>query len=173
MARAIRSMEGKVFGSSRKARRHDSACSRAAPKDSSICPVSYRRSALAAAGKLARMSNALDNLKYDANGLIPAIIQDHHNGEVLMMAWMNRESLQKTVDTNLCTYWSRSRQSFWVKGETSGHMQHVKSISVDCDQDALLIKVEQIGAACHENYRSCFFRDLTDAELVVNSERLQ
>jgi len=118
------------------------------------------------------MSDALDNLKYDANGLIPAIIQDHQNGDVLMMAWMNRESLQRTVETQKCTYWSRSRQSFWVKGETSGHVQHVKSISVDCDQDALLIKVEQVGAACHENYRSCFFRDLSDGELVVNSERL-
>jgi len=118
------------------------------------------------------MSNAIDNLKYDANGLIPAIIQDHQNGDVLMMAWMNRESLQRTVETNLCTYWSRSRQSFWVKGETSGHKQFVKNISVDCDQDVLLIKVEQIGAACHENYRSCFFRDLRDGDLVVNSERL-
>ncbi len=118
------------------------------------------------------MSNVLDNLKYDANGLIPAIIQDHANGEVLMMAWMNHESLQRTVETSLCTYWSRSRKSFWVKGETSGHMQHVKSISVDCDQDVLLIKVEQVGAACHENYRSCFFRDLKDGDLAVNSERL-
>jgi len=118
------------------------------------------------------MSNALDNLKYDANGLIPAIIQDHQNGDVLMMAWMNKESLQRTVDTNLCTYWSRSRKSFWVKGETSGHLQHVRNISVDCDQDVLLIKVEQIGAACHENYRSCFFRDLKDGDLVENSKRL-
>ena len=118
------------------------------------------------------MSIALDKLKYDSNGLIPAIVQDHENGEVLMMAWMNRESLQRTVETNLCTYWSRSRQQFWIKGESSGHMQHVKSISVDCDVDALLIKVEQVGAACHENYRSCFFRDLKDGDLVVNSGRL-
>ncbi len=118
------------------------------------------------------MSNLLDDLKYDANGLIPAIIQDHQNGDVLMMAWMNRESLERTIVTNLCTYWSRSRKSFWVKGETSGHLQHVKSISVDCDQDALLIKVEQVGAACHENYRSCFFRDIQDGALEVNSERL-
>src|SRR5438552_13307924 len=83
----------------------------------------------------------LDHLKYDSNGLIPAIIQDDENGQVLMMAWMNRESLQRTVDTGKCTYWSRSRQSFWVKGETSGHVQHVKKISVDCDLDALLIRV--------------------------------
>lgn len=118
------------------------------------------------------MSTPLDDLKYDANGLIPAIIQDHANGEVLMMAWMNRESLQRTVDTGLCTYWSRSRQKFWVKGETSGHVQHVKNIAVDCDQDVLLIQVEQTGAACHENYRSCFYRDLKPEGLAVNSERI-
>lgn len=114
--------------------------------------------------------SALDFLKFDSNGLIPAIVQDAENGQVLMMAWMNRESLQRTVDTGLCTYWSRSRQSFWVKGETSGHLQHVKSISVDCDKDALLIKIDQVGAACHENYRTCFFRDLRDGDLVANSE---
>ncbi|MDR3691550.1 MAG: phosphoribosyl-AMP cyclohydrolase [Fimbriimonas sp.] len=119
------------------------------------------------------MPTFIENLKYDANGLIPAIIQDHENGEVLMMAWMNKESLLKTIETQLCTYWSRSRQKFWVKGETSGHLQHVKSISVDCDQDALLIKVEQTGAACHENYRSCFFRDVADGELVTNALRLE
>src|SRR4051812_26115679 len=117
--------------------------------------------------------SVIDELKYDSHGLIPAIIQDGQNGEVLMMAWMNRESLQRTLDTGLCTYWSRSRQSFWVKGETSGHTQHVKRISVDCDKDALLIQVEQVGAACHENYRSCFFRDVKDGSLFVNSEKLQ
>lgn len=114
----------------------------------------------------------LTGLKFDENGLIPAIVQDCKNGEVLMMAWMNAESLTRTLNTGLCTYWSRSRQKFWVKGETSGHLQHVKAISVDCDQDVLLIKIEQIGAACHENFRSCFYRDLTEAGLSVNSERL-
>ena len=118
------------------------------------------------------MSALLDGLKYNADGLIPAIIQDHTNGQVLMMAWMNHESLQRTIDTNRCTYWSRSRQSFWVKGETSGHVQHVKRISVDCDQDCLLIQVEQVGAACHENYRSCFFRDVENGELKVNAEKV-
>lgn len=116
--------------------------------------------------------SALDALKYNSDGLVPAIIQDAGNGQVLMMAWMNRDSLQRTLDTGLCTYWSRSRQKFWVKGETSGHVQRVRSISVDCDQDALLIAVEQVGAACHENYRSCFYRDLVDGELVLNSERV-
>lgn len=115
----------------------------------------------------------LDTLKYNADGLIPAIVQDCENGQVLMMAWMNRESLQRTIDTKLCTYWSRSRQKFWVKGETSGHLQHVKGIAVDCDLDALLISVEQVGAACHENYRSCFFRDLEGEQLKVNARRLE
>ena len=114
----------------------------------------------------------LDNLKFNVDGLIPAIIQDHENGQVLMMAWMNRESLQQTIETGKCTYWSRSRQSFWLKGETSGHFQHVKRVSVDCDQDCLLIQVEQVGAACHENYRSCFFRDVEGEELVVNSTQI-
>jgi phosphoribosyl-AMP cyclohydrolase len=115
----------------------------------------------------------LPDLKYDANGLIPAIIQDHENGQVLMMAWMNEESLRRTVESGKCTYWSRSRQSFWLKGETSSHFQHVKRISVDCDKDCLLIQVEQVGAACHENYRSCFYRDLADGELNENSKRIE
>lgn len=111
----------------------------------------------------------LSDLKYNSDGLIPAIVQDHATGEVLMMAWMNAEALRRTLETKRATYWSRSRQSFWVKGETSGHVQVVKSVSVDCDLDTLLLKVEQTGAACHENYRSCFFRDLNSAgELAVN-----
>lgn len=114
----------------------------------------------------------LDDLKYTSDGLIPAIIQDHQNGQVLMMAWMNRESLAKTLETGLCTYWSRSRQSFWVKGETSGHLQHVKRISIDCDKDALLIQVEQVGAACHDHYRTCFYRDFEGDALVTNSDPL-
>jgi phosphoribosyl-AMP cyclohydrolase len=118
------------------------------------------------------MNPLLDGLKFDANGLIPAIIQDAENNQVLMMAWMNKESLQKTLDTGLCTYWSRSRQKFWVKGETSGHTQHVKKISVDCDQDCLLIQVEQVGAACHDNYRSCFYRDVEGEELKINATPL-
>lgn len=98
-----------------------------------------------------------EKLKFDANGLIPAIVQDHANKRVLMMAWMNRASLQKTVETGRTHFWSRSRQKFWMKGETSGHTQTVKDIAFDCDGDTLLIQVEQIGPACHEGYRSCFF----------------
>ena len=116
--------------------------------------------------------SALDSLKFNEQGLIPAIAQDHASGEVLMMAWMDRESLERTIETGLCTYWSRSRNEYWVKGGTSGHLQHVRSISVDCDQDALLIKVIQIGAACHEGYRSCFFRELKDGELAANASKV-
>lgn len=112
--------------------------------------------------------DALDSLRYNADGLIPAVAQAADTGEVLMLAWVNREALQMTIDTGLATYWSRSRQEFWVKGLTSGHTQKVHSISVDCDGDTILYKVEQTGAACHENYRSCFFRDLKDGELVLN-----
>jgi phosphoribosyl-AMP cyclohydrolase len=104
------------------------------------------------------MDVTLQNLKYDANGLIPAIIQDHQTGEVLMMAWMNRDSLDKTIETGKTHFFSRSRNKLWLKGESSGHVQTVKSISTDCDQDVLLVKVEQVGAACHEGYRTCFFR---------------
>jgi len=119
------------------------------------------------------MSSPLDDLKYDANGLIPAIVQDHANGQVLMMAWMNREAVQKTLETGRATYWSRSRQKFWIKGETSGHIQVVRNLSVDCDQDVLLLQVEQTGAACHENFRSCFYRDLTLNGLAINSVKLE
>lgn len=99
----------------------------------------------------------IDRIKYDALGLVPAIIQDYLDGTVLMMAWMNAESLQKTLTTGETWFWSRSRQEFWHKGATSGHLQHVKSIRYDCDSDALLIAVEQIGdIACHTGERSCF-----------------
>lgn len=108
----------------------------------------------------------IETLKYDANGLVPAIIQDATTGQVLMVAYMNRESLRRTVETGLCTYWSRSRQQFWVKGETSGHLQHVKRILVDCDADAVLIQVEQVGVACHTGHRSCFYREAQGDTLV-------
>lgn len=118
------------------------------------------------------MEDILNGLKFDANGLIPAIVQDHENGQVLMMAWMNREAVQRTIETQRATFWSRSRQSFWIKGETSGHVQHVKRVSVDCDQDTLLLQVEQVGAACHENFPSCFYRDVSEDGLTVNAERV-
>jgi phosphoribosyl-AMP cyclohydrolase len=104
-----------------------------------------------------------EQLKFDKDGqdgLIPAIIQEQSTGRVLMMAWMNRASLEKTIETGKTFFWSRSRQKFWMKGESSGHTQAVKDIAFDCDGDTLLIQVEQIGAACHEGYKSCFFRSL-------------
>jgi phosphoribosyl-AMP cyclohydrolase len=100
-------------------------------------------------------------LKFDANGLIPAVVQDVENGDVLMVGYMNQEAVTRTIETQRVTFWSRSRQKFWIKGETSGFVQHVKGIYVDCDQDCLLVKVEQVGAACHEGYRSCFFRRIS------------
>jgi phosphoribosyl-AMP cyclohydrolase len=110
---------------------------------------------------LLRGMSFYDQLKFDEKtGLIPAIIQEQKTGRVLMMAWMNRASLESTVQTGKTHFWSRSRQKFWMKGESSGHTQAVKDISYDCDGDTLLIQVEQIGAACHEGYKSCFFRSV-------------
>jgi phosphoribosyl-AMP cyclohydrolase len=102
----------------------------------------------------------LEKLKFNGDGLIPAIIQEQSTGRVLMMAWMNKEAVQKTVELGKTVFWSRSRQKYWVKGETSGHFQVVKDLAFDCDGDTLLIQVEQTGAACHEGYKSCFFRSI-------------
>jgi phosphoribosyl-AMP cyclohydrolase len=108
-----------------------------------------------------------------AGGLVSAIAQDAQTGEVLMIAWMNREAFEETVRTRRAVYFSRSRNRLWRKGEESGHFQDVKSIAIDCDNDAVLLKVNQIGgAACHEGYKSCFFRELTDGELKVIAERV-
>ncbi len=114
-----------------------------------------------------------DQLKFDANGLIPAIVQERATGRVLMMAWMNRSSLEKTIATGKTYFWSRSRQKFWMKGETSGHTQQVRDIAFDCDGDVLLIQVEQIGAACHEGYQSCFYRSIQDGGKSVKTTEPQ
>jgi len=109
------------------------------------------------------------SLRYDDQGLIPAIAQDHRTGEVLMMAWMNAQSVARTLETGKVTYWSRSRQAFWVKGETSGHAQKLVDFRVDCDRDCLLVMVDQTGPACHTNRRSCFYtavRDGAEVELM-------
>jgi phosphoribosyl-AMP cyclohydrolase len=95
-------------------------------------------------------------LKRDGNGLFVAIAQQHDTGEVLMVAWMDDEALHQTLTTGRATYWSRSRQEYWVKGESSGHQQWVKSVDLDCDGDAVLVRVDQVGPACHTNERSCF-----------------
>ncbi len=108
------------------------------------------------------------SLNYDANGLIPCIAQDDATGEVLMMAWMNAASLAQTLATGRVTYWSRSRAAFWVKGETSGHLQHLVEMRIDCDRDCLLVRVRQDGPACHTNRRSCFYTALRDgAEVTI------
>ena len=104
----------------------------------------------------------IDDLKYDSNGLIPVIAQDEKTKEVLMMAYMNKESLAMTIKDKKACYWSRSRKKLWLKGETSGHFQHVKKIYYDCDMDALLILIDQVGAACHTGNRSCFYRELNE-----------
>ena len=112
----------------------------------------------------------LDAATFDANGLVAAIAQDHQTGEVLMLAYMNADTLRQTLETGVMTYWSRSRQKVWVKGETSGNVQNVHGASIDCDGDALLFQVEQVGdAACHTGHRTCFYRRADDGSLSVAS----
>jgi phosphoribosyl-AMP cyclohydrolase len=114
-----------------------------------------------------------DTLKPDAAGLIPTIIQDADTGEVLMVAHMNERSLAETVKTKRTHFWSRSRQKYWMKGESSGHVQDVQAVYTDCDGDVILVKVKQHGAACHKGYKSCFFRQLTDnGEWQIIAERV-
>ena len=105
-------------------------------------------------------------LTYDANGLIPCIAQDHSTGEVLMFAWMNAQAVAQTLQTGRVTYWSRSRQAFWVKGETSGHVQKLVDLRIDCDRDCLLALVDQTGPACHTNRRSCFYTAIREGDEV-------
>lgn len=109
----------------------------------------------------------MEELKFDEKGLIPAIIQDYKTGQVLMLAYMNQESFQKTLETNRTWFYSRSRQQLWCKGETSGHIQVVKEIKYDCDADALLVLVDQTGPACHTGNRSCFFRNVKESSEIL------
>ncbi len=102
------------------------------------------------------------SLRYDAAGLLPVIAQDHATGEVLMLAWMNAGAVARTLKSGRVTYWSRSRAAYWVKGETSGHVQRLVEMRIDCDRDCLLVLVDQTGPACHTNRRSCFFTALRD-----------
>ena len=108
--------------------------------------------------------------KFDASGLVAAIAQDAETGEVLMLAWMNAEALGRTLETGRATYWSRSRGEIWVKGETSGHIQEVVEVRVDCDQDAVLLKVRQTGGACHTGRESCFYRIADASGLTLAGE---
>jgi phosphoribosyl-AMP cyclohydrolase len=112
------------------------------------------------------------SIKFDTDGLVPAIAQQHDSGEVLMMAWMNTDSILETLETGRVCYWSRSRQSLWRKGESSGQVQVLKEMQIDCDGDTLLIKVDQSGVACHTGRRSCFYRAMRDGALVTIAEQL-
>jgi phosphoribosyl-AMP cyclohydrolase len=120
----------------------------------------------------------IEGLTYDANGLVPAIAQQHDTGEVLMMAWMNRESIAETLRGGRVVYWSRSRKALWRKGDTSGQVQKLIELRVDCDQDCLLLLVDQIGVACHTGRRNCFFTAVRDnspriiADVVVSPDKL-
>jgi phosphoribosyl-AMP cyclohydrolase len=107
-----------------------------------------------------------------AGGLVPAVVQDAETNKILMLAYMNREAWNRTLETGKATYWSRSRSKLWVKGETSGNLQHVKEVRIDCDADAVLLKVDQKGAACHLGYYSCFFRRISGEDVEVVEERL-
>jgi phosphoribosyl-AMP cyclohydrolase len=112
---------------------------------------------MSSAGRPSRLDpDIARRLKRDDAGLFAAVAQQHDTGEVLMVGWMDDEALHRTLTTGRATYWSRSRQEYWVKGDTSGHQQWVRSVSLDCDGDAVLVKVDQVGAACHTNERSCF-----------------
>lgn len=117
--------------------------------------------------------DSLPDFSRGIDGLLPAVAQDATDGSVLMLAWMNREAWEATLRTGSATYFSRSRNQLWRKGDTSGHVQRVVEARIDCDADAILLRVEQTGAACHENYRSCFFRTIdSDGKVELNQPRL-
>ena len=118
------------------------------------------------------LSTLLEQLKYNEADLIPAIAQQHDTGEMLMMAWMNRASIEETLQTGHVCYWSRSRQAFWRKGESSGQMQLLKELRFDCDLDTVLLLVDQTGAACHTGRRHCFFYKVEGEQVIVDSEPL-
>ena len=122
---------------------------------------------------MSKLEETIANLKYDQAGLIPAVIVDVETKQVLMLAYMNRTALLKTIETHKTHFWSRSRNEYWMKGQSSGHTQDVKAIYVDCDMDTLVIEVDQHGAACHKGYYSCFFRRLNeDGEWKVIAEKV-
>ena len=120
------------------------------------------------------MDTFLDSLKYDRDGLIACVVQDYENGDVLMVAYMNRDSIKETLTSGRTCFWSRSRQKFWIKGETSGNVQRVREFFIDCDKDCIVCKVDAVGAACHEGYRSCFFRKIdSEGNASIVLEQLQ
>jgi phosphoribosyl-AMP cyclohydrolase len=118
---------------------------------------------------LANQTNWLDEVNWDANGLVPVIAQEHDTGDVVMFAWMNREALQLSSETKQAVYWSRSRNRLWRKGEESGHVQKIHEIRLDCDEDVVLLKIEQVGGiACHTGRHSCFFKKLENENWLVD-----
>ena len=130
----------------------------------------FRQLESAAAGTTVVLADALAALRFNADGLVPAIAQQHDTGEVLMMAWMNREALEETLRTGRVCYWSRSRKGLWRKGETSGQVQRLVSLAIDCDGDTLLMKVDQQGPACHTGRRNCFYNRVDGDLLRVDSD---
>ncbi len=118
------------------------------------------------------MEQILNTVQFNDKGLVNVIVQDYKDNSVLMVAWMNRETLIETLEIKKMVYWSRSRQERWLKGETSGHFQEVKEVAIDCDGDAMLFKVDQLGAACHEGYRSCFFRVQEESNWAIHNEKV-
>lgn len=139
---------------------------------SSESPLFKDLESASTADALPSLTTLLDAVAFNADGLIPAIAQQHDTGEVLMMAWMNREALNETLQTERVCYYSRSRGRLWRKGESSGQQQHLKAAALDCDGDTLLLKVEQTGPACHTGRRSCFYLSLSNERVVINSEPL-
>lgn len=118
------------------------------------------------------MNSFIEQVKFDQKGLVTAIAQDAATKEILMVAYMNEESLKMSLESGICTYWSRSRQKLWIKGESSGHTQTFKDILIDCDGDALIFLIEQKGAACHMGYRSCFFRKWINKQWEIFTDKL-
>lgn len=131
--------------------------------------LSFKALESALPGESFSLSDILDAVLFNADGLIPAIAQQHDSGEILMMAWMNRETLEETLQTGRVCYWSRSRNKPWRKGETSGQQQHLVSAALDCDGDTLLLQVNQTGPACHTGRRSCFYVDLKTSGASITS----
>lgn len=121
-------------------------------------------------GDQTELTDALDNLRFNEDGLIPAIAQQHETGEVLMMAWMNRASIEETLKTGQVCYWSRSRQTYWRKGESSGHVQKLVEMRIDCDGDTLLCLVNQKGPACHTERSNCFYHKVTGDKIEIITE---
>ena len=122
-------------------------------------------------GTTEELTAVLEQLQFNERGLIPAIAQDSDSGEVLMMAWMDQHAIQRSLDEGFAVYFSRSRQQYWRKGDTSGHVQELVSMSFDCDGDAVLLRVRQTGSACHTNRRTCFYLNVREQQVVVDSVR--